>query len=175
MNKKLTRLVITALFAALTYVATSIIRIPTVGTNGYVNIGDTIVLLSAWMIGGAYGGLAAGIGSALADLLAGYGSYVPGTFVIKFLMAIAAYLIFKTVQKLNISPVVGYVLGGIAAEVIMIAGYFLYESTLLGYGLAAAASIGSNAIQGVSGFVLGFAVILVLERAKAVQQVKKYV
>ena len=44
------KIVITALFAALACVATMIIKVPTVGTNGYVNIGDTIVLLSAWMI-----------------------------------------------------------------------------------------------------------------------------
>ena len=49
------KIVITALFAALACVATMIIKVPTVGTNGYVNIGDTIVLLSAWMIGGVYG------------------------------------------------------------------------------------------------------------------------
>lgn len=47
------KIVITALFAALACVATMIIKVPTVGTNGYVNIGDTIVLLSAWMIGGS--------------------------------------------------------------------------------------------------------------------------
>ena len=56
------KIVITALFAALACVATMIIKVPTVGTNGYVNICDTIVLLSAWMIGGVYGDLAAGIG-----------------------------------------------------------------------------------------------------------------
>ena len=78
------KIVITALFAALACVATMIIKVPTVGTNGYVNIGDTIVLLSAWMIGGVYGALAAGIGSALSDFISGYGSYVPGTFVLTF-------------------------------------------------------------------------------------------
>ena len=77
-TNQVTKIVLTALFAAMAFVATYIIRIPTVGTNGYVNIGDTIVLLSAWMIGGIYGGLAAGIGSALSDFSAGYGMYVPG-------------------------------------------------------------------------------------------------
>ncbi len=82
-SKVVSKIVLTALFAALAYVATSIIRVPTVGTQGYVNIGDSIVLLSAWLIGGVYGALAAGIGSALADLLAQYVTYVPGTFIIK--------------------------------------------------------------------------------------------
>ena len=50
-SKVVSKIVLTALFAALAYVATSIIRVPTVGTQGYVNIGDSIVLLSAWLIG----------------------------------------------------------------------------------------------------------------------------
>lgn len=175
MDKNLTKLVLTALFAALTCVATMIIKVPTVGTNGYVNIGDTIVLLSAWLIGGIYGGLAAGIGSALADLISGYGTYVPGTFVIKFLMAVAAYFIYLALKKVNVNKIAAYVISGIVAEVIMVAGYFLYESTLLGYGLAAVPSIGSNAIQGGTCLVLGLVAVLILEGTKAVNQIKKFV
>ena len=43
-SKVVSKIVLTALFAALVYVATSIIRYPTFGTQGYINIGDTIVL-----------------------------------------------------------------------------------------------------------------------------------
>lgn len=175
LTKNLTRLVLTALFAAMACVATMIIKVPTLGTNGYVNIGDTIVLLSAWIIGGLYGGLAAGIGSCLADLISGYGTYVPGTLVIKFLMAIAAYAVYVSLKKINVNKIVGYVISGIAAEAVMICGYFLYESILLGYGLAAVPSIGSNLIQGVTCLVLGLASIFVLESAKVVRLVKKYV
>lgn len=175
MNKNLTKLVLTALFAAMACVATMIIKIPTLGTNGYVNIGDTIVLLSAWIIGGVYGGLAAGIGSCLADLINGYGTYVPGTLVIKFFMAIAAYIVYMAFKKINMNKIVAYVVSGIIAEVVMVVGYFLYESTLLGYGIAAAGSIGSNAIQGVTCLVLGLAAAFVLENTKAVNQIKKYV
>ena len=175
MNKNLTKLVLTALFAAMACVATMIIKIPTLGTNGYVNIGDTIVLLSAWIIGGVYGGLAAGIGSCLADLISGYGTYVPGTLVIKFFMAIAAYVVYMALKKINMNKIIAYIVSGVVAEIIMVVGYFLYESTLLGYGLAAAGSIGSNAIQGVTCLVLGLAAVLVLESTKAVNQIKKYV
>ena len=136
------RQVLSALFAALAYVATSIIRIPTF--TGYVNIGDTIVLLSAWLIGGVYGALAAGIGSALADLLASYTTYVPGTFIIKFLMALVAFVIFKAIKKTKINSFVGYLLSGIVAELIMVFGYFVYEAVALGQGLGAAPSIISN-------------------------------
>lgn len=174
-NKQVTKIVLTALFAALTFVATYVIKVPTLGTNGYVNIGDTLVLLSAWMIGGVYGGLAAGIGSALSDLIAGYGSYVPGTFVIKFLMAIVAYLIFAALQKANLNKVVGYIASGVVAELIMVFGYFLYESTLLGYGLGAVPSIGSNFIQAGTCLVLGYILAGILEGSKATSMIKKYV
>ena len=174
-QQRITRMVIAALFAALTCVATSIIKVPTVGTNGYVNIGDMVVLLCAWLIGGVYGGLAAGIGSALADFLGGYGSYVPGTFVIKFLMAVVAFALLKGFAKIRLYAPVRYVLSGIVAELLMVAGYFAYESLLLGYGLAATASIGSNLIQGATCLVLGVVVIFILEQAKIVQLIKQYV
>ena len=87
MNKKLTTSVTAAMLAALTCIATMVIKVPTIGTNGYVNIGDSVVVLSMWILGNPYGALAAGIGSGLADLISGYGSYVPGTAVIKFAMA----------------------------------------------------------------------------------------
>lgn len=174
-SKVVSKIVLTALFAALVYVATSIIRYPTFGTQGYINIGDTIVLLSAWLIGGVYGALAAGIGSALADLLAQYVTYVPGTFIIKFLMALVAYLIFTAFKKTNINKVVAYIVSGVVAELIMVFGYFLYESTILGYGLAAAASIPSNAIQAETCLVIGYIAIGVLEGAKVPNLLKKYV
>ncbi|MFR7762836.1 MAG: ECF transporter S component [Eubacterium sp.] len=174
-SKVVSKIVLTALFAALVYVATSIIRYPTFGTQGYINIGDSIVLLSAWLIGGVYGGLAAGIGSALADLLAQYVTYVPGTFIIKFLMALVAYLIFTALKKTNINKVVAYIVSGVVAELIMVFGYFLYESTILGYGLAAAASIPSNAIQAGTCLVIGYIAIGILEGAKVPNLLKKYV
>ena len=80
-DKKVQKLVVSALMAALTYVATMVVRIPS-PMNGYVNLGDCFVLLSGWLLGPWYGGAAAGIGSMLTDLLSGYGYYATGTFVI---------------------------------------------------------------------------------------------
>lgn len=175
MNKDLTRLVITALFAALTCVATMVIHITIPATGGYVNIGDTLVLLCAWLIGGIYGGLAAGIGSALADVFLGGLEYAPGTLVIKFLMAVAAYLIFAGMKKLNAHKAVGYILGGIVAEAIMILGYLFYEAIVLGLGYGAVAGIAGNLIQGGVCLILGYCLILVLESTKATTQIKKFV
>ncbi|MDX9762690.1 MAG: ECF transporter S component, partial [Desulfomonilia bacterium] len=56
-----------ALFIALVAVSTMIIRIPVPQTNGYMNLGDSMVLLAALFFGPVGGFIAGGIGSALAD------------------------------------------------------------------------------------------------------------
>ena len=160
------QLVMAAMFAALTCVATMCIPIPTPVTGGYVNVGDTVVLLSAWLLGGFYGAFAAGMGSALADLLSGYAYYVPGTFLIKGLMALAAYMLFSYLAKKQAPKTVRYLVSAVAAEAIMVAGYFLYASMILGKGLAAASSIGGNLVQGFVCTVLAAACVSVLNVAK---------
>ena len=49
-DKKLHRLVLAALFTALTTVMTMVIQVPS-PMQGYVNLGDCGVLLSAWVLG----------------------------------------------------------------------------------------------------------------------------
>lgn len=167
MKNQITKIVFAAMMAALACIATMIIKVPTVGTGGYVNIGDTIVLLSAWILGNPYGAIAAGLGSALADLLAGYAVYVPGTFVIKFLMAFAAVIITKCLTKIKLPMIAAYIVSGIIAEAIMVLGYLLYEATLLGYGLAAAASVPANLVQAGTCLVLAVLLIAALRKAPA--------
>ena len=75
-NNKTKKIVMAAMFAALCCVATMIIKIPS-PLKGYINLGDCVVLLSGWMLSPAYAFLAAGIGSALADLFSGYLVYAP--------------------------------------------------------------------------------------------------
>lgn len=174
MNKSnLNGLVFGALFTALTCVFTMVIKVPTLGTNGYVNIGDTGVLISAWLLGGWYGVIAAGLGSGLADLLSGYPAYAPGTFIIKLLMALAAYLIYKQLSgKTKDSTgyavkTAAYAVSAVAAEVVMVLGYLVYEYFVLGYGAAAFPSVISNGVQGATNFVLSLVLIVVLDRSHA--------
>ena len=87
-------MVFAALFAALACVATMSLHIPTPGTGGYIHPGDAIVVLSGILLGPIYGGLAAGLGSALADLLSGYMVYVPITFVVKAVIAVVCYFVY---------------------------------------------------------------------------------
>ena len=165
-DNKLQKYILTAMLAAICCVATMAIRVPTIGTNGYVNIGDSIVLICAWLLGGPLGAFAAGLGSAMADLLAGYVSYVPGTFIIKFLMALVAgklYTILNTKIKKN---QFSYIISAIVAELIMVGGYFVYEALILRYGVAAAPSIISNLVQGGTCIIIGVLLVNALNGSR---------
>ncbi len=166
-DKKLLRLIMAALFASLTCVATMAIRIPIPATNGYANLGDAVVLLAAFLLGPLYGGLAAGLGSALADLFAGYAVYAPGTAIIKGLCALVAALLLR---RLRDRLKWAYIPAAIAGEILMVGGYFLYESLILGYGMAALGSVPANAIQGVVGVVAGVALYLALRRVPEIRE-----
>lgn len=152
MNNNLKKLILAALFAALSCVATMSIRIPTPGTGGYIHPGDAIVILSGVILGPVWGFLAGGIGSALSDLIGGYFVYVPITFMIKGLVALASGLLYQKVGKTQKSRYAAVVLGGVADIILVAGGYFVCEYFI--YGAGAAASIPANIIQGIGGLVI---------------------
>ena len=122
-TKNLTLMVTAAVLAALTCVATMVVQIPMPLTKGYVNLGDVMVLTSVWLIGSPWGVAAAGIGSAMADLLTGYAYYAPATLIIKALMAVAAFYIAKSFMNSSyMKSLVGKIIGGVVAEIITVAG-----------------------------------------------------
>lgn len=157
------KIVIASLLAALACVATIIIKIPS-PLNGYLNLGDCVVLLCGWLLSPMYGFLAAGIGSALADVFSGYVTYAPATFVVKGLMAIIAYYGFKLLHK-RLGTLPSRVISGTASEILMILGYFVFEGFLYGFG-PSAVNIPANAVQGVAGPVLGIILVKVFEKNK---------
>ena len=156
-TKKLTlKLCFCAVFAALVCVCTFIsIPLP----FGYFNLGDFMILLCSWTMGPLYGAIAAAIGAGLADLLMGYTIYVPATVIIKALMAICSYFVFKLLKKLITKPTLDFIprtVSAIAAETIMVLGYFAYDFFFF-YGIGAAASIPGNVLQGVCAVIGGVA------------------
>lgn len=153
MNYNLKKLVITALFAALSCAATMSIRIPTPATAGYIHPGDAIVILSGVILGPVWGFLAAGMGSAMADFLGGYFLYIPITFVIKGTVAYAAGMVYKKIGKTSKSRYMAVMIGGVGDIILVAGGYFLCESMLYGRP-AAAAGIPANLIQGISGLII---------------------
>lgn len=162
------------MFAALIFAATKLIQITT-PTGGFVHFGDCFILIAAWTLGPVYGFAAAGIGSALVDLM-GYAQYVPGTFFIKGMMALAAALIVHAFTKKGGKPRLPcLILGGLAAELIMIGGYYLYEATLLGYGFAGALEgFPGNCLQGVFGLVFGVILFKVIAKTGVLKKINGY-
>ncbi len=168
----LLKLCVSGMFAALVCVATIIIRIPT--AVGYWHFGDCFVLMAGWILGPWYGGAAAGIGSMFADLFAGVAYYMPGTFVIKALMAILAAFIARAFLKKN-ERLIGYMIGGFVAEALMIGGYFLYKWLLLGRGYAAAAeSVPTNILQGAFGLVSGVIIMQAVVKTPVLKNFHAY-
>jgi uncharacterized membrane protein len=158
-NDKTRRLVLAALLAALVCVSTLVIRIPS-PTNGYINLGDCFVLLSAWLLSPAYAAAAAGLGAAIADLSMGYAYFAPATLVIKALMGCTAALIYRALPHKR-----GMVLGAVLAEAEMVALYFLFTALLLGRGSAAALSIPGNLLQGAVGAVIAVVLMGVVKKS----------
>ena len=171
-NKKLLYVLYASLFAALVFTATMIIKIPTL-TGGYVNVGDGMVMLCGWILGPVWGTLAAGLGSMLADLV-GYPIYAGATFVIKALMAFAAWGIAKLLLPLfKKGRFLAYIIGGIIAEAIMVLGYFVFEATIMSYGWGAVVSILPNIVQGVVGIAVGVVLMVVFDKTKLIEKMMR--
>lgn len=166
MKTKTQKIVIAAMLAALTCIATMIIKIPS-PLKGYLNLGDCVVLLSGWLLSPLYGFLAAGLGSGLADLISGYGVYVPATFIIKGVMAIAAYFGFRFLQN-KVTNISARIVSGIVAELIMVFGYYVFEGFLYGFG-ASLVNISANAVQGVAGLIIGTILVKIFEKSKIIK------
>lgn len=162
------RLALSALFCALCCVGT-MLHIPAGPTIGYINLGDAFVLLSGMILGPISGGLAAAIGTSMADLINGYAIWMPATFLIKGVCACLFAIIFKHFwvllrKKKAIKLQLTLIFGGVLSEAVMVLGYFLYEIlllTLTGEGLAISVAASTsllnvpfNIIQGAVAVVL---------------------
>ena len=169
-SPKTLKLIMSALMAAMTCIATMVISVPT-PTNGYIHLGDGLVLLSGIILGPIYGGMAAGIGSMFSDILLGYAYYALPTFILKAIAAIAGGYIYQQFTKIKLSksylfPLIG---AGITGGIIVTCGYFLVEATVFGYGIAAASSIPGNLLQNLFGIVVSALLMPTLSHVPAIR------
>ena len=148
-NLDLKKLTLAALFAAMTAAATLLIQIPT-PSKGYLNLGDSIVNIAAWMLGPYYGGAAAGLGSAIADLISGYALYAPATLVITAGMAVVSWFAFTSVSK-RFPSLPSRIFAAAAAELVMVVGYALFEVIIYQNVYTGVIGIPANILQGTVG------------------------
>ncbi len=129
-SKTIVRLVFCAVFAALVYVSTAIIGFDIPIGGGYIHFGDSIVLLSAMLLGPIYGAIAAAVGSGLADALSPYAVYTIPTIIIK---GTAAFLVGLAYRKLSgeLKKVDNTLMQGIYHAVVsylcIVVGYFFVQ------------------------------------------------
>lgn len=159
------RWVMTALFAALACVATMVLVVPS-PSGGYMNLGDTAVLLGAYLLGPVFGAIAAGVGSALADVLLGAAAYAPATLVIKAVVAALAGALYRTLGEKR----GGALLCAVAGEVPMVVGYWLYDGFLMRSLAGAAVGIPSNLVQAAFGVAVSTLLLAALKKSGAVRR-----
>ncbi len=158
MGRDALKVAIAGVMASLVAVMTLLIRIPVPATQGYINLGDTLVMLSGLLFGPVIGGVAGGVGSAAADVVGGYASWAPYTLVIKGIEGAIAGFNVRIAPRFrgslrNAVKVLILVIAGLE----MVLGYFLVESFLYGVG-AALAELPGNLFQAASGVIFSLVV-----------------
>lgn len=146
------------------------------GCAGHHGAADSLAhrrILESGRCGGAAGGLpagarhgaalAGGIGPALADLAAGYAAYVPATLVIKALMGLLAALGYRWARE---RAGIWTAACAVIAEMVMVAGYALYDGFLSGSLAVGMTGVPGNIVQGAFGAAAS--TLLCLARGAAV-------
>ena len=168
------KIILTGITMALIMISTWVIRIPLSFTGGYKHLGDAMIFLGVLVLGRNYGALAAGLGSALADIVGGHAHWAPWTFVIKALMAFIVGLALEYSEKkgrigdgkIHAAELIAMVLGGIE----MTAGYYIASGLMRGDWYTALLDVPGNIVQ----FVLGMVVAVLLASALYKTPAKKF-
>lgn len=162
---------ILALMTALVAVATFVVKIPTVATEGYLNLGDGLVLFCGVVFGPFAGLLAGGLGSALADLIGGYAHWMLPTFLIKGLEGALAGGLFFLFRNGKPNRFLAAALASLPAALWMAAGYFFASWIMKGSVAVAWTDVPGNLAQGGVGVVTEMLLLAALSRIKGLSSV----
>lgn len=154
------------LLIALVTVSTMVFQIPVSATQGYIHLGDSMILLIGVFFGARYGMVAGGVGSALADLLSGYAHWALFTLVIKGLMGLLIGKVASFSGKNQKFFTIRNMLASVLGILWMVFGYFVAGGILKSSFSVAALSIPENLIQGFAGCVIFLVVGLAFHKAK---------
>ena len=153
------KICITGLMAAMITVCTAFIKIPTGINSGYLHFGDSMIYISGCILG-PWALLAAAIGGAFADILAGAPQWAIATAIIKALNAVPFVIMAAKYKKKNntvkvvnkyTSPMV------VISGFITIFGYLLAEGIMYSFP-SALTSVPFSIIQAVGSAVIFFVV-----------------
>ena len=145
MNHRLQEITLIGLGIAVVFCGTYFFIIPN-QLGGYMNLGDGFILLFSSVVSPLGGFLIGGVGSAIADIVSGYGLYAPFTLIIK---GFAGFLVAKLFHRMS-STWLLYILGCMT----VIVGYFMVDWFLQGSIVVALIGIFTNLMQTLCGFVI---------------------
>lgn len=169
--KQLVLVGVTAAFATLAFLGTTVIRIPIPASGGYFNLGDTFVMAAALLYGPLVGGLVGAIGPAMADAL-GFPQFILATAVVKGVEGILIGLIVGSRRRPSRA-----VIALAAGVLVLVGGYYLFEAYLYPllalripfFGVtdaaAALAEVVPNLLQGGISAVIAFGIWKILARS----------
>ncbi len=168
--KQLVLVGVTAAFATLAFLGTTVIRIPLPASGGYFNLGDTFVMAAALLYGPLVGGLVGAIGPAMADAL-GFPQFILATAMVKGIEGtLIGLLAGKRPRPLRV------IIALAAGVVVLVGGYYIFEAAVYPalarripfFGVtdpaAALAEIIPNLLQGGISAVIAFGIWRILAR-----------
>lgn len=170
MNKNKTKIIniaAAAVFAALIAVMTSQIKIPTGINEGYLHFGDSIIYLAACALPLPYAVIAAAVGGALADILAGAAVWAIPTAIIKSLNVLPFALLYsfkkvKNPQRMLTPPTA---VAAVASGFITVFGYLLAEGLMYTFP-SAWTSVPISCIQAAGSAAIYYAAAAALDAMK---------
>jgi uncharacterized membrane protein len=172
-NKTLTiKISLIAVFTALICVTTMVINFPIVNTDGFINVGDSIIFVCAIMLNPLSAFICGGLGSAFADLFLGYIHWAPFTFIIKGLEGLICSVLYKIlIKKIKIKFIFTIILSTLTAAIFMVAGYF--GVSIIYYGLYNAyVSSLPNLVQGGLSIIIAIILLLPFKRSGLIAYVE---
>lgn len=180
-SRRLSRMAMTGLFAALSYVVFTFLQFKITLPGGdatSIHLGNAVCVLGALVLGGFYGGLGGAIGMTIGDLFDPvYVIYAPKTFLLKLCIGLITGLVAHRIGKIGSRKEEKKVFFWVSAAAVCglafntaadpIVGYF-YKLLILGKPAAQVAlawNIASTSINSVLSVIAAVAVYMPLRRA----------
>ena len=171
LNEHIKTLTLVALFMAFVVIGSKIY----IGTHDTFrfHLGNSMCLLAAFILGPIYGGIAAGFGSFIFDMLfydAGFGAVI--TLVTKFVMGYVAGLVFDKLKNKNaLSLVIAGTTGEIAYIILYGLKSFIERKFVMGMQLEAVipivlAKIGASVINAIVAVIISTLLYIAMDKAK---------
>lgn len=173
------RLVLNALMIAVVFLITWLpfLHIPSPLPQGYFNIGDAAVMITAILLGRKTGFIAGALGSALADLAVGAFIFVPITFIVK---GIEGYIVGAIANR-NSDKAPSHLIRIISLAVgvlVMVSGYFIFELTivrLIDKSLAfttIVAELPGNLAQGTVSAIIAYGFVTIINKTSFIKRLR---